>query len=335
MDKLELINLISRTGIEYHEDDFNSKIDVIWLYFIDTKMFTEDELTLVTHLNGYNEKTLNDILFIRYGYRDLPQYLESEVLFENGINVGTVVKILQKDAPYNSYGKTGTVVDVDYEETDTWYQVQFDKPNPETPYETWVREQDLQVLNESTLNENKTLNEAKTGFTIAYPNGDFYIGKPMDLYALMTDFLVDWDEDKTTMTEYEAENVASIRENYEEVFYAALEGGNYWEAEEFEEAFGRFSNYGIANALSINENKTLTEDVVILDTVVWDGNSLEDWARNEGWNLDHLIDLLEPEDWVWQELFDIIDGRTLTKTELNDFLRFDAEDIALEILGKN
>ena len=87
------------------------------------------------------------------------------------------------------------------------------------------------------------------GFTVEYPNGDFYIGKPFDLYTMMTDFLIDWDEDKTIMTEYEAENVASIRENYEEVFYLALEGGNYWNAQEFEEAFGMFSNYGIANAL--------------------------------------------------------------------------------------
>ena len=93
------------------------------------------------------------------------------------------------------------------------------------------------------------LTEATAGFTIAYPNRDFYIGKPMDLYELMTDFLIDWDEDKTTMTEYEAEDVASIRENYEEVFYAALEVKSYWEGQEFEEVFGRFSDYGIANAI--------------------------------------------------------------------------------------
>lgn len=187
---------------------------------------------------------------------------------ENDINIGTVVKILQKNAPYNSYGKIGTVVDIDYEEAEMWYQVQFDKPNPETPYETWVREQDLQVLNENTLNKNKTLTEAEeTGFTIEYPNGDFYIGKPIDLYFLMTDFLINWDYDKTTMTEYEAENVASIRENYEEVFYAALEGGNYWEGQEFEEAFGRFSDYGIANTLlsesTLKENKRLNENHIL------------------------------------------------------------------------
>ena len=98
--------------------------------------------------------------------------------------------------------------------------------------------------------EIEEIEETTTGFTIAYPNGDFYIGKPMDLYTLMTDFLTDWDYDKTTMTDYEAENVASIRENYEEIFYTALEIKNYWEGQEFEETFGRFSDYGIANALS-------------------------------------------------------------------------------------
>lgn len=106
----------------------------------------------------------------------------------------------------------------------------------------------LAEAHKHTNGQNVDIN-ADLGFTIEYPNGDFYIGKPFDLYTMMTDFLIDWDEDKTIMTEYEAENVASIRENYEEVFYAALEGGNYWNAQEFEETFGMFSNYGIANAL--------------------------------------------------------------------------------------
>lgn len=84
----------------------------------------------------------------------------------------------------------------------------------------------------------------------------------------------------------------------------------------------------------IFESKTLNEDVSVINTVIWNGNTLEDWARNDGWHLDHLIDLLESEGWVWQDLFDIIDGRTLTATELNDFLRFDAEDIVLDLIGR-
>ena len=58
------------------------------------------------------------------------------------------VKILQKDAPYNAYGKTGSVVDIDQEEGEMWFQVQFDKPNQQRPYETWVRERDLKQIKE-------------------------------------------------------------------------------------------------------------------------------------------------------------------------------------------
>lgn len=65
---------------------------------------------------------------------------------KNEIKVGTTVKITQKDAPYNSFGKIGTVVDVDYEAEGTFFQVQFDEPNQATPYETWVNGRDLQVL---------------------------------------------------------------------------------------------------------------------------------------------------------------------------------------------
>lgn len=84
MDKIELIQKIEMaSGIEYHAEDFKHVKDIIWNYYIDSGMFTEDELTLVTYLNGYNEKTLSDILYIRFGYRDLMQYLESELLNEN------------------------------------------------------------------------------------------------------------------------------------------------------------------------------------------------------------------------------------------------------------
>lgn len=61
-------------------------------------------------------------------------------------NIGTIVKILQKDAPYNAYGKTGSVVDIDQEAGETWFQVQFDKTNQQRPYETWVRERDLKQI---------------------------------------------------------------------------------------------------------------------------------------------------------------------------------------------
>lgn len=37
---------------------------------------TEDEIILVAKINGYNEETVNDILYVRTGYRDLDQFLD-------------------------------------------------------------------------------------------------------------------------------------------------------------------------------------------------------------------------------------------------------------------
>lgn len=38
---------------------------------------TEDELNLVIDINGYSINTLNDVLYVRTGYRDWEQYCES------------------------------------------------------------------------------------------------------------------------------------------------------------------------------------------------------------------------------------------------------------------
>ena len=35
-------------------------------------------MKLVTSINGYNEESVNDILYVRTGYRDMEQYLEYE-----------------------------------------------------------------------------------------------------------------------------------------------------------------------------------------------------------------------------------------------------------------
>ena len=49
----------------------------VWDYLLETKIATENELQLVTNINGYNEETMNDIIYSKTGYRDLEQ-LESE-----------------------------------------------------------------------------------------------------------------------------------------------------------------------------------------------------------------------------------------------------------------
>lgn len=53
------------------------KISEMWDKLIDLQIATEEELQLVTSLNGYNLQTLEDILYIRTGYRNFEQ-LEAE-----------------------------------------------------------------------------------------------------------------------------------------------------------------------------------------------------------------------------------------------------------------
>lgn len=45
-------------------------------YLIDTNIVSEEALQLITNINGYNENTLDDVLYCTTGYRDLEQYLE-------------------------------------------------------------------------------------------------------------------------------------------------------------------------------------------------------------------------------------------------------------------
>ena len=56
----------------------NNKINILWDYLIESQIATEKELELVTYINGYNLKSLNDVLEVRTGYKDLEQYLECE-----------------------------------------------------------------------------------------------------------------------------------------------------------------------------------------------------------------------------------------------------------------
>lgn len=51
-------------------------VNEVYGYLIDYELFTEDELDLITNINGYNVEALNDCLYSRFGYRDLEQMLE-------------------------------------------------------------------------------------------------------------------------------------------------------------------------------------------------------------------------------------------------------------------
>lgn len=53
---------------------------LIYLYetLIEKEMFTEEELNLITSINGSSVETLNDCIYARYGYRSLEQMLDEE-----------------------------------------------------------------------------------------------------------------------------------------------------------------------------------------------------------------------------------------------------------------
>ena len=47
-----------------------------WDAIVEHGIATEEELELITAINGYNEDTLNDVIFVRTGYRNIEQLLE-------------------------------------------------------------------------------------------------------------------------------------------------------------------------------------------------------------------------------------------------------------------
>lgn len=52
------------------------KINNLWNKIISYSIATEEELQLITSINGYKEETLNDVIYARTGYRSLEQYEE-------------------------------------------------------------------------------------------------------------------------------------------------------------------------------------------------------------------------------------------------------------------
>ena len=50
--------------------------DEFFDFLVEYGIATEDEIRLVTDINGYNEETLNDILYARTGNRSIEQFLE-------------------------------------------------------------------------------------------------------------------------------------------------------------------------------------------------------------------------------------------------------------------
>ena len=53
-------------------------IQSTWKYLVDQGIATEQELILVTSINGYNMESLNDIIYARTAYRTAEQLQEED-----------------------------------------------------------------------------------------------------------------------------------------------------------------------------------------------------------------------------------------------------------------
>ena len=51
-------------------------VSEMWDYLTETGIATENELCLITAINGYNEETMCDVLYVRTGYRNFEQFKE-------------------------------------------------------------------------------------------------------------------------------------------------------------------------------------------------------------------------------------------------------------------
>lgn len=53
-------------------------INEVWVLLIEYGVATQEELELVTCINGYNMDTINDVIYARTGYKNIEQ-LENEL----------------------------------------------------------------------------------------------------------------------------------------------------------------------------------------------------------------------------------------------------------------
>jgi len=64
---------------EQYDKDIDRIFDETWDFILEYGIANEEELQLVTNINGYNLETLNDIIEVRSGYEDMEQYIEMEI----------------------------------------------------------------------------------------------------------------------------------------------------------------------------------------------------------------------------------------------------------------
>ena len=56
----------------------NKRVAKIWDYIVEYGIATDDELQLITNINGYNEDSMDAVIYARTGYRSMEQIQECE-----------------------------------------------------------------------------------------------------------------------------------------------------------------------------------------------------------------------------------------------------------------
>ena len=54
------------------------EVNEIWMILVEYGIATDEEIGLVVALNGKSARTLNDILYVRTGCRNLEQFFEED-----------------------------------------------------------------------------------------------------------------------------------------------------------------------------------------------------------------------------------------------------------------
>ncbi|MDQ1341327.1 MAG: hypothetical protein QG567_2485 [Campylobacterota bacterium] len=55
----------------------------IWDYIVNNGIATDEELKLITCINGFNETSLNDVIYARTGFNDIEQLMDEEGAIKN------------------------------------------------------------------------------------------------------------------------------------------------------------------------------------------------------------------------------------------------------------
>ena len=51
------------------------ELEQVWDYIVESGIATDEELKLITYINGYDETSLNDVIYARTGMRDIEQLI--------------------------------------------------------------------------------------------------------------------------------------------------------------------------------------------------------------------------------------------------------------------